>query len=432
MRRVLGGTLILLALPVVALAQEAFPPPEFTTGYQFPGITTPGPREQIFSYVDIGVLVLTLSLTAYLTLRKRSRRDVVVLVIFSLLYFGFYRKGCICAVGAIQNVALAAGNPAYRLPLTAAAFFALPLLFGLFFGRVFCAAACPLGAIQDIVLLRPVKVPRPLESALGLIPFVYLGAAVLFAYTDSLFVICKYDPFVSFFRLGGAPTTLILGALVLLVAVFVGRPYCRFVCPYSALLRMLAPFAKWRVVLNRGECVRCHLCADACPFGAIRPPTPAEEAPPRRAGKATLAALLLLLPVLVAVGGLLGWASSPMLSRVNHTVRLADRVWAEEQGLVEGTTDESDAFYHLGLPNTGLYREAGEIRTRYDIGSTLFVAWIGLVMGVRLIAMSVRRRREGYEIDPSACMACGRCYGSCPVDLAYARGEVVRYPGNSP
>ena len=38
-------------------------------------------------------------------------------------------------------------------------------------------------------------------------------------------------------------------------------------------------------------------------------------------------------PVLVAVGGLLGWASSPMLSRVNHTVRLADRVWAEEQGL---------------------------------------------------------------------------------------------------
>ena len=141
MRRVLPGTLILLVLPAMALAQEAFPPPEFTTGYQFPETTTPSPREQVFSYVDIGVLVLALSLAAYLTLSKRSRRDLVVLIIFCLLYFGFYRKGCICAVGAIQNVALAAGNPDYRLPLTAAAFFALPLVFALFFGRVFCAAA---------------------------------------------------------------------------------------------------------------------------------------------------------------------------------------------------------------------------------------------------------------------------------------------------
>ena len=53
-------------------------------------------------------------------------------------------------------------------------------------------------------MVRPVKVPGWLEHALGLIPYVYLGAAVLFAATGSAFVICQYDPFVSFFRLGGS------------------------------------------------------------------------------------------------------------------------------------------------------------------------------------------------------------------------------------
>jgi ferredoxin len=423
MRRASAGVVVLLALPAMVLAEEAFPPPDFTTGYQFPQITTPGPREQIFSYVDIGVLVLTLALATYLSIWKRSRRELVVLVIFSLAYFGFYRKGCICAIGAIQNVALALGNAEYQLPLVAAAFILLPLLFALFFGRVFCAAVCPLGAIQDIVLLRPIKVPGWLESPLGLMPFVYLGAAVLFAYTDSAFIICQYDPFVAFFRLGGSTAMLIFGAAVLLVATVIGRPYCRFACPYSALLRMLAPLARWRPYLTREECVQCNLCAEACPFGAIKAPTPAEDAPPRRAGKGTLAGLLVLLPLLVVMGGLLGWGSSPVLSRVHYKVRLAERIWAEEQRTVEGTTDESDAFYHLA----DLYREAGQIRERFDTGSALLGAWVGLVIGVRLIAMSVRRRREGYEIDLAACMACGRCYESCPLELARKRGDGVQY-----
>ena len=66
------------------------------------------------------------------------------------------------------------------------------------------------------------------------------------------------------------------------------------------------------------------------------------------------------------------------------------------------------------MPSAELYREAGQIRGRFDTGSALLGAWVGLVIGVRLIAMSVRRRREGYEIDLAACMACGRCYAYCP------------------
>ncbi|GAG34433.1 unnamed protein product, partial [marine sediment metagenome] len=194
--------------------------------------------------------------------------------IFSLAYFGFYRAGCICPIGAIQNVTLALADGAYFLPATVALVFALPLLFACLFGRVFCGGVCPLGAIQDLVLIRPVRIPTWLQHGLGLVPFVYLAAAVVLAATDSMFIICRYDPFVSFFRLAGRFPMLIAGGVFLLVSTFVGRPYCRFVCPLGALLGVCSRWAWRRASITPDKCVTCSLCEDACPFGAIRKPIP--------------------------------------------------------------------------------------------------------------------------------------------------------------
>ncbi len=407
---------VLLVAPAVVLAELNFPLPEFFTSYEVPETTTPGPRAQIFSYVDLAVLFVTLGLAAYLALRLRSRRHVVVLMVFAVLYFGFYRPGCVWSIGAIQNVALALGNQDYTLPLVVGGFFLLPLLFALFFGRVFCAAVCPLGAGQDLVLLRPVTVPVWLENSLGLVPFFYVGTAVLYAATGSRFIICELDPFISFFRLGGIVWLVVFGVLVLLLATVVGRPYCRFLCPYAVLLRLLAPFAKWPAVLNHGDCAQCYLCADACPFGAIKPPTATQTGHNRREGKSRLAVLVLLLPVLVAAGAWLGYESSAGLARLNPRVSLAARIWLEEQQVVQGTTEQAEAFYELGEPNEVLYLEAAQIRKRFDRGAPLLGGWVALVIGLRLIGLSIRRRRERSEIDAAACVVCGRCFDVCPVE----------------
>jgi NosR/NirI family nitrous oxide reductase transcriptional regulator len=412
----------LAAWPASALAEPNFPLPEFSTGYRLPQTTTPGPRAPVFAYVDLAMLVAALALAAYFALRLRSRRHMTVLVLFSLLYFGFYRRGCVCSVGAIQNVALSLLDNGYALPLVVGGFFVLPLVFALFFGRVFCAGACPLGAAQDLVLLRPVKVPKWLEDSLGLLPFVYLGVAALYAATNSRFLICEADPFVSFFRLAGPTWVVVFGVALLLLGVVVGRPYCRFLCPYSALLRMLAPFARWRLRLTHGDCVQCRLCAEACPFGAIQPATAAPAGLPRREGRRQLATFLLLLPTFVAAGALLGRESSAALARVNSRVSLAERVFQEQQGWVEGTTVASEAFYRLGRPNEELYREAVGIRRQFDIGAALLGAWLGLVIGLRFIGLTTWRRRDRSEIDPAACVACGRCLNVCPVERERAKG----------
>ena len=409
------GMALSLILSGVTSGAERFPPPDFVeTNHVIPSPTSPGPRQDIYEYIDAAVLLAALGLASYLVLKKRSRRAIFALTVFSLLYFGFWRKGCVCPIGAIQNIVLSVFDRDYAVPIVVVIFFLLPLVFTLFFGRTFCAAVCPLGAIQDLVLSRPVSVPNWVESGLRLLAYVYLAAAVLFAATGSSFVICRYDPFISIFRLSGSLNILILGGCILLIGVFIGRPYCRFICPYGVILRQLSRLSKWRVTITPDECIRCRLCEDSCPFGAIRKPTTQWPAQEYHVAKKRLAFLLLLLPVLVFLGGWAGSSLKGVTSRAHETVRLAEQIYMEETGKTEEITDASSAFRATGQEIKELYEQASNIRARFELGGWILGGFIGLVIGLKLIGLSVWRQRTDYEADRASCLACGRCFNYCP------------------
>jgi len=408
-----------------ALGEERFPPPEFTQGHTLPPTAQPAPRAGGWAYVDMAALTVALSLAAWLALRKRSRRGVFLLMIGSLLYFGFWRRGCVCPIGATQDFTLAIFDTAYVMPLVVLVFFLLPLAFAAVFGRVYCSSVCPLGAAQDLVLFRPLKVPEWLEHALGLLPYVYLGTAVLMAAAGGAFIICQYDPFVAFFRLSGSANMLVFGAAFLVISMFVGRAYCRFLCPYSVLLNLFARLSRWRVTITPDECIQCRLCEDACPFGAIRKPT-AGQIVRRTEGKARLAALVVLLPVLVAGVGWLGHLAGTGLALTNSTIRTADLVWQDEHGDGQAEpVNEVIAFRKTGCPSEVLYANASVLRKEYERGGWLVGGWVGLVVGLKLVSLSIRRRRVDYEADRAACVACARCYSSCPREQVRLQGSAA-------
>ena len=95
--------------------------------------------------------------------------------------------------------------------------------------------------------------PRRLDQALGLLKYVYLGLAICFAVQPAIardFVICRFDPFVGFFRRTGFAHMMLIGAGFLLLGMFVGRPYCRYLCPYGGLLSWCSRLARRGVTIT--------------------------------------------------------------------------------------------------------------------------------------------------------------------------------------
>ena len=454
--RTLLPLVLLIVAAHVAAAQSLIPTPEFSK-HPIPTSPHPEPRSPLLEQLDLAALLVGLSLASLLALVWRSRRGLFLLAIVSLAWLGFWRKGCVCPIGAIQNVTLAVFDWSYAVPWAVVAFFTLPLVFTLFFGRTFCAAVCPLGAVQELVAVRPIRVPIWLEHTLGLLAYVYLGLAVLFAATSTADLptrlICRYDPFVGFFRLGASVNMLVLGGCFLVVGVFVGRPYCRYLCPYGAILGLLSKVSKWHVQIPPEECIQCRLCEEMCPYGAIREPTVVQSARERRRGRRRLAGLILMLPLLAGLGGWLGSGLAGPLSRLDPTIQLAERVLAEETGKVEDTTEASEAFRNTGQEARDLYEEARKRRRRFAYsggspaawmrlpiggklramgGGTWLGMWVGLVIGVKLIQLSVRRRRTDYQPDRINCLSCGRCFWYCPAEQARLGLIQGIQPVNSP
>jgi ferredoxin len=346
--------------------------------------------------VDVAVLAACLALSGWLAIRARSREGIFLLSVFSIAYFGFFRKGCICPIGAIQNIALALADPSYAVPRFAVAFFVLPLVTALATGRTFCAAVCPFGALQDALIVRPLRLPRWLAVPLGFLPVVYLGLAVLFAATGAEFIVCRFDPFVNFFRVGGS--------VEISRWARASSRWARWCPPYCGPLparchprRLSAPpstrpsrdsCVQWAV---RGEPRGCH------------PRTDLQASPPVCAGRASSApaAALIAVPVLVAAGAALQ-GSSHRLAGSTPAVRLS--YMPARTPLEEASTLERR------LPDDGAVEELSQRPRRSAAASRRAARCLGFRM---LVATQYPRAFHGgggtNTSRPRGCVSCGRC-----------------------
>ena len=395
-------------------AQDRFPKPDFESGYQYPEIHYPVQNEALWMTIDIILLTALMSFVAWAVIKRRIRKPVIWVSVVSVAYFGFFRKGCVCSIGAVQNVALTLVDNNYVLPVSVMLFFMLPILFAFVSGRVFCAGVCPIGALQELVNIKNYRLSKAVTSVLGIFPWIYLIFAVLFAVTQSRFIICRFDPFVGIFRLGGDFVLITFGVLLLVAAIFTGRPFCRFICPYGALLSLFSRVSIWKIELTKKTCINCELCHNACPVDAIQPPFDNRVKESRTQGVRRILMYFAVLPLMVLAGAVLMRHVSDELSRVHKDVRLYDMVVQHEAEPQDVLSVDLEAFYGQGGTIEELTQKYDSIQADFLFYSTVAGAFIGFVIGLSLIEFSVKRTRKLYEIDHASCVNCGRCFSYCP------------------
>jgi len=321
----------------------------------------------------------------------------------------------VCSVGSLQNVTLALFHSDYNIPFTVIAFFVIPLVYTLFFGRTFCAGICPLGAIQDIFVIKPIGLKSWLNKLLGLFPYIYLGLAVLYAATATDFVICRYDPFIGIYRFNGTFSMYVIGGVFLLTSIFIARPYCRFFCPYGVLLNIVSRFSAKHMTITPTECVQCRLCENSCPFDAIDQPVSVKVLDNRSVAVRRMIILIVIIPLLMLAGGWTGSRFHENLAVVHPKIKLANNLM-DQKNISEATEVEITAFKSLGRTEAELYTEASGILKSFYYGGWILGAFIGLVFGLTLASLTRFQFRTDYVPNKGNCLSCARCMDYCPVE----------------
>jgi len=154
------------------------------------------------------------------------------------------------------------------------------LISTMWLGRRFCAWICPLGTIQEALFglrTRQYKLKRKLpfwvEWKFGWVRYVLLLLTVILAALALGWRYMRLCPFLTLSRLPRISWPGLILLIVLIIgSMFTERFWCRFLCPYGALMNVFQKVGEWmgikrrRMKRNLERCNDCGLCVLYCPM----------------------------------------------------------------------------------------------------------------------------------------------------------------------
>lgn len=155
------------------------------------------------------------------------------------------------------------------------------LVISILLRKAFCSWLCPVGTISEglwklgkKLLKQTWALPRWLDVPLRGLKYLLLalfisavagmGAASIGAFLSSPYGLVADVKMLHFFQHLSRTGTITLSALVVL-SFLVQNFWCRYLCPYGALMGMASLFSPARIRRDKERCIDCAKCTRACP-----------------------------------------------------------------------------------------------------------------------------------------------------------------------
>lgn len=191
-----------------------------------------------------------------------------------------------CPIGSLQSVI---SDRKYSFSFYVLGFI---MLFGIILGRVVCGFLCPFGFLQELIFkipLKKVKLNRKLDCLFRYLKYIILA---VFVFGLPLLLSDKYGASSPYFckwicpagTLEGGFSLLALNEslrsasgglfvwkataliIILLLCIFIERPFCKYLCPLGAVYGLFNRFSFFRTEIDKSKCTSCHGCERVCPM----------------------------------------------------------------------------------------------------------------------------------------------------------------------
>lgn len=187
----------------------------------------------------------------------------------------------LCPFGGVVTIYqfITVGTFVQKIHASAFILMIIGFLMAILFGPVFCGWVCPFGSIQEWFggigrkLFKKRRynrfIPPKIDYYLRFLRYLVLAWVIYMTAVTGKLIFQEYDPYYALFNFWTSEVAvigLVILGLSLVGSLFVERPWCKYACPYGAVLGITNLFRVFKIRRTASTCKLDGACDIYCPM----------------------------------------------------------------------------------------------------------------------------------------------------------------------
>ena len=228
-------------------------------------------KSNIRNYIQIIFFILIALIAVNHTLVEEGK---------GISFLGSASLHAICPFGGVVTIYEYFTNGVFVKKIHESSFILMIIMFitAVGFGPVFCGWICPFGTFQEWIGKIGKKIfknkynsviPSKIDKYLRYLRYGVLGWVVYVTAISGKIIFQDIDPYYALFNFWTSEVALsgiVVLIVIIILSLIIERPWCKYACPYGAVLGITNLFRIFKIRRNKSTCVSCRKCDNSCPM----------------------------------------------------------------------------------------------------------------------------------------------------------------------